>query len=82
MKTTSWKLYIFKAKIKSWTPEDVDRWALNVIEGKGVPPINIIWNGTNAEGQNLPKGKYYYLLTAVDVKGDSYATAWYNFKLE
>jgi hypothetical protein len=82
LKTTSWKLYIFKAKIKTWSQEEADRWAISVIEGKGVPPINIVWNGMGADGQYLPKGKYYYLLTAVDLKGENYATAWYNFRLE
>ncbi len=82
IKTTSWKLYIFKAKIKTWSEEEAGRWSLRVIEGKGVPPINIIWDGLDTKGELVQKGKYYFLMTAVDVKGQNYATEWFNFKLE
>jgi len=82
MKTTSWKLYIFKAKVKSWTDEEANKWALQIIEGKGVPPINIIWDGMNRNKDLVSKGKYYYLLTAVDDKGRNYSTVWHSFKLD
>ena len=82
VKTTSWKLHIFKAKVKSWSDEEANRWSLHVIEGKGVPPINIVWDGTTKDGNMLPRGKYFFILTAVDGKGQNYATQWYNFKLE
>jgi hypothetical protein len=81
MKSTSWKLYIFKAKVKSWTNEEANKWALQIIEGKGVPPINIIWDGMTRSNELVPKGKYYYLLTAVDDKGKNYSTVWHSFKL-
>jgi hypothetical protein len=80
--TNSWKLYIFKAKIKKWSEENIDRWALKVIEGKGVPPINVVWNGISQDGKLLPSGKYYYILTAVDQEGHHFATAWENFNIE
>jgi hypothetical protein len=82
IKTVSWKLYVFKAKVKAWSEEETSRWALAVVEGKGVPPINIIWNGTATNGDLVPAGKYYYILTAADSKGQNYATDWFNFKLE
>jgi len=82
VKTTAWKLYIFKAKIKSWTEEETSRWALAKIEGKGVPPVNMVWDGMGSDGQYVPSGKYYYILTAVDAKGQNYATEWFSFKLE
>jgi hypothetical protein len=82
IKTISWKLYVFKAKIKTWSEEETNRWALRVLEGKGVPPINIVWDGNDKSGELVPKGKYYYVLTAVDLKGQNYATEWFNFKLE
>lgn len=82
IKTTSWKLYIFKAKIKTWSDEETNRWALRVIEGKGVPPINIIWDGVDSKGELVEPGKYYFLMTAIDVKGQNYATDWFNFKLQ
>lgn len=82
VKTVTWRLYIFKAKIKSWTEEEANRWALATIEGRGVPPGNIVWNGIGSDGQYVPAGKYYYILTAVDAKGQNYATEWFSFKLE
>jgi len=80
--TNNWKLYIFRAKIKNWVESEIDKWSLKVIEGKGVPPLNVVWDGLSKDGSLLPPGKYYYVLTAVDAQGNYYATKWYNFKLE
>ena len=82
IKTNSWKLYVFKAKIKNWSEEGINRWALKVIEGKGLPPINVVWNGISRDGTLLPAGKYYYIMTAEDVEGQYFATKWHKFKLE
>ena len=82
IKTNNWKLYIFRAKIKDWSDEEIDRWALKVIEGRGVPPLNVVWDGISGDGKFLPTGKYYYVLTAEDSDGQYYATKWYNFRLE
>jgi len=82
LQTNSWKLYVFRAKVKDWNQEEIDRWALKVIEGNGVPPLNVVWNGISQNGTLLPPGKYYYILTAEDAYGNSYATKWHDFKLE
>jgi len=82
IKTNNWKLYIFRAKIKIWSEEEIDRWALKILEGRGVPPLNIVWDGISRDGKLLPAGKYYYVLTAIDADGRSYATKWHNFRLE
>jgi hypothetical protein len=76
--TNSWKLYVFKAKIKKWSAQEIDRWALKIIEGKGIPPINLVWDGISM----LPSGKYYFILTAVDQQGRNFATGWNKFNLE
>ncbi|UCC80832.1 MAG: hypothetical protein JSW64_05590 [Candidatus Zixiibacteriota bacterium] len=80
--TNSWKLYVFKAKIKKWSEVEIDRWALKVIEGKGLPPLNVVWDGISSDGRLLPPGKYYCILTAVDQQGRHFATQWHNFNLE
>lgn len=80
--TNNWKLYVFRAKVKKWTDSEIDRWALRVIEGKGVPPLNIVWDGVSDDGKLLPPGRYYYVLTAEDADGNAYATKWYDFKLK
>lgn len=82
IKTNRWKLYVFRAKIKSWSEEEIDRWALKIIEGSGVPPINVVWDGISHDGKLLPPGKYYYILTAEDMEGQHFATKWHKFKLE
>jgi hypothetical protein len=80
--TNSWKLYIFKAKIKKWDQAEINRWALKVVEGKGVPPINVIWDGISNDGKMLPPGGYYYILTAVDSLGRNFATKWNSFVID
>lgn len=79
--TNSWKLYIFKAKIKKWNQSEIDRWALKVIEGKGVPPLNVVWDGISSDGKMLPSGGYYYILTALDSQGKGFATKWSSFHI-
>jgi hypothetical protein len=80
--TNSWKLYLFKAKIKDWNEMEIDRWALKVIDGKGLPPLNVVWDGTSRDGRLLPAGGYYCILTAVDLQGKNYATKWHKFNIE
>ncbi len=80
--TNNWTLYVFRAKIKNWSEEEIDRWALKVIDGRGVPPLNVVWDGIARDGTLLPPGKYYYILTAEDANGNRYATKWHDFKLE
>lgn len=80
--TIRWKLYVFKAKIKNWNDIEIDRWALKIIGGKGLPPINVVWDGISTDGRMLPPGKYYYILTAEGKFGQSFATKWHSFKLE
>jgi len=80
--TNSWKLYVFRAKIKKWSGEEIDRWALKVIEGKGLPPLNVVWDGISRDGRLLPSGNYYCILTAVDHQGRHFATRWHKFNLE
>lgn len=80
--TNSWKLYIFKAKIKKWNQSEIDRWALKVIEGKGVPPLNVVWDGISKDGMMLPSGGYYYILTALDMQGKGFATKWGSFHID
>ncbi len=82
LRTNSWKLYVFKAKVKNWSEKEIGRWALKVIEGKGLPPINVVWDGMSRDGTLLPAGNYYYILTAEDMEGQYFATKWHKFKLE
>lgn len=82
LNTNSWKLYVFKAKIKKWNEMEIERWALKIIEGKGIPPINVVWDGVSGDGRLLPSGKYYFILTAVDQQGRNFATGWKKFDIK
>lgn len=82
IKITSWKLYVFAAKLKHWTDDAVDDFALHQIKGKGIPPINTVWNGTLADGSMLQPGKYYFVITGKDRYGQRYMSDWCKFKLK
>ncbi len=82
IRTNKWKLYVFKAKIKKWNEMEIDQWALKTIEGKGLPPINIVWDGISRDGRLLPSGKYYFILTAANSNGQNFATKWHSFKID
>jgi len=80
--TSSWKLFVFKAKIRNWNSDEIDRWVLKTIDGKGIPPINIAWDGITDDGRLLPEGNYYAVLTAMDSDGERFATKWHKFHVD
>lgn len=41
----------------------VNRWGNEVWKGSNYDNNNVVWNGQNLEGQNLPDGTYYYIIT-------------------
>lgn len=81
VKLTSWRLFIFKAKLKDWSEEKAQAFSLHEIEGKGIPPINVIWNGTLNDGMMVPSGKYYFVLTGEDKFGQRYLSEWCKFTI-
>jgi len=81
VKLTSWKLFVFKAKLKDWSEEKAQAFSLHEIEGKGIPPINVIWNGLLNDGMMVPSGKYYFVLTGEDKFGQRYLSEWCKFTI-
>lgn len=81
VKLTSWKLFIFKARLKDWSEEKAQAFSLHEIEGKGIPPINVIWNGLLNDGMMVPSGKYYFVLTGEDKFGQRYLSEWCKFTI-
>jgi len=81
VKTASWKLFILKAKVGNFNYEEGERWAVAVIDGKGVPPINVVWDCLDKEKSLVKSGKYYFILTAVDFSGQNYCTDWTKFNV-
>lgn len=47
-----------------------NRWGTKVWEGKNYDNNKVIWKGTNQEGQDLPDGTYYYLVTLFNTDGN------------
>jgi len=78
----SWKLYVFTAKLKKWNSAVVDQYALAVIKGKGLPPLNVVWEGILDRGGKIKPGKYYYVVLGEDREGNAYMTDWCKFKIE
>jgi hypothetical protein len=79
---SSWKLYVFSAKVKKWNSAVVDEYAMAVIKGKGVTPLSIIWDGTLDKGGRIQSGKYYFVVMGVDNYGNSYKSGWHKFKVQ
>ncbi|MCP4581539.1 MAG: hypothetical protein GY839_07950 [candidate division Zixibacteria bacterium] len=82
LKLSGWKLYIFTAKMKDWQEDAVDDFAVHVIEGKGITPLTVIWNGQLANGSFIKPGKYYFVVVGDDSYGEKYMSKWSKFKIE
>jgi len=82
LKTAGWKLYIFKAKIDNFNDEEANRWSVAIIDGKGVPPINVVWDCLGKDQKLVKGGKYYFILTAEDFNGQRYSTDWQKFRID
>lgn len=50
-----------------------NRWGELVWVGKNYDNVNVVWNGQNRRGQNLPDGTYYYL---VSIPGQDLIKKW------
>jgi hypothetical protein len=82
VKLTTWKLYIFKARLKDWDEQKAEAFAVHTITGKGIPPINVIWNGLLAEGRMVPSGKYYFIMAGQDKFGQRFISDWCKFAIK
>jgi len=82
IKLSSWKLYVFAAKLKNWQENAVDDFAVHVIEGKGITPLTVIWNGQLDTGAYVKPGKYYFIVVGEDNYGEKYMSKWKKFKIE
>jgi len=82
MRLNSWKLYVFSAKLKKWTENGANSYAVHKIEGKGITPLTVIWNGILEDGSYLKPGKYYYVVIAWDKYGQAYKSDWCKFKVK
>jgi len=72
--------------------EDVEEWQLEVVDeegepgrtmnGKGVPPGMIVFDGKNAQGQRLPDGFYLGVLNVLYGNGDNPRAASPQFQID
>jgi len=79
---SSWRLYIFSAKLKDWSETGADSYALHSIGNKGLPPLNVVWDGMLENGRMISPGKYYFIVMGTDQYGQKYKTKWKKFKVE
>lgn len=82
IKLNIWKLYIFAAKLKDWTDKGADSFSLHTIDGKGIPPLSVIWNGLLSDRRPIKPGKYYFVVLGEDMYGERYMSDWHKFKIE
>lgn len=71
-------------KLNAYSKAGIDRWALNILDKNnnlvktyvdiGVPPSQIVWNGTDNKYQLLPDGEYTFIFEATDKLGSSSST--------
>jgi hypothetical protein len=81
VKLTSWRLLVFKAKLKDWSEDKAQSFSVHQIEGKGIPPINVIWNGQLGNGMMVPSGKYFFIITGQDKFGQKFLSDWCKFTI-
>ncbi len=71
-------------KLNAYSKAGIDRWALNILDKNnnlvktyvdiGIPPSQIVWNGTDNKYQLLPDGEYTFIFEATDKLGSSSST--------
>lgn len=44
-----------------------DRWGVLAWEGNGYDNVNVVWDGKNTKGAELPDGTYYYIFQSNDL---------------
>jgi hypothetical protein len=78
-------------KLSATSPAGIDRWALNILDRSnnlvktyvdiGMPPSQIVWNGTDTKYQLLPDAEYTFIFEATDKLGSTSSTPVQNVKL-
>lgn len=53
-----------------------NRWGTNVWGKNGYDNKNVVWNGTNQKGQELPDGTYYYIIEIHTGDGTKTCSGW------
>ncbi len=71
-------------KLNASSPAGIDRWALNILDKNnnlvktyvdiGMPPSQIVWNGTDNKYQLLNDGEYTFIFEATDKLGSTSST--------
>ena len=79
---SAWKLYVLHSKLKHWNDDTANSQALALIDGKGLTPLNIVWDGELLQGGTIQKGKYYFVIIAQDSYGNRYMSDWDKFSIK
>lgn len=78
-------------KLNAVSPAGIDRWALNILDKNnnlvktyvdiGMPPTQLVWNGTDTKYQLLPDAEYTFIFEATDKLGSTSSTPVQTVKL-
>ncbi|MCE5299873.1 MAG: hypothetical protein LLG37_03240 [Spirochaetia bacterium] len=78
-------------KLNASSKAGIDRWVLNILDKNnnlvktyvdiGVPPSQIVWNGSDNKYQLLPDGEYTFIFEATDKLGSTSSTPVQTVKL-
>nr|MBP7793362.1 UPF0164 family protein [Candidatus Goldiibacteriota bacterium] len=78
-------------KLNATSEAGIDRWVLNILDKNnnlvksyvdiGLPPSQIIWNGTDNKYQLLPDGEYIFVFEATDKLGSTSSTPVQSVKI-
>jgi hypothetical protein len=78
-------------KLSASSAAGIDRWALNILDKNnnlvktyvdiGIPPSQIMWNGSDNKYQLLPDGEYTFIFEATDKLGSTSSTPVQNVKI-
>ncbi|MCX8093529.1 MAG: hypothetical protein N3E50_05115 [Candidatus Goldbacteria bacterium] len=78
-------------KLSASSEAGIDRWVLNILDKNnnlvksyidiGMPPSQIIWNGTDNKYQLLPDGEYIFVFEATDKLGSTSSTPVQTIKI-
>ncbi|MCP4632403.1 MAG: hypothetical protein GY855_05715 [candidate division Zixibacteria bacterium] len=77
-----WKLYINNKRPAPTDLNTIEKRSFRIIEGKGMVPGVIVWDGKSSDNNRTAKsGKYYYSMVVWDTDGEVWRSEWSEFKV-
>lgn len=77
-----WKILITDRPLTSYVSGESDTGAIQVIEGRGIPPSIIVWEGTDKKGMRVSPGKFHYSVMIQTLDGAKHLSNWSSLTIE